>query len=163
MTVAGILLLGLLAMSGIVYSMFEAVTVTVPQAADDSRMFTRCARGKSLKDTLNTYRLVLPERAEDVKFCDQDDWSGSAGEMQFEIDRADLVPFLESSSGGEVELVPIESSGDKGLWQTIPKGVTVDSGRYNITTATCDSTVYVDVQTVRDNVVRVYLEMVCMS
>jgi hypothetical protein len=81
----------------------------------------------------------------------------------FEIDRVDLAPFLESSSGGEVELLPIAFSGDKGRWQTIPKGVTVDSGRYNITTANCDSTVYVDVQAARGNVVRVYLEMVCMS
>ncbi|MFF4828061.1 hypothetical protein ACFY20_34755 [Streptomyces sp. NPDC001312] len=163
MTVAAILLLGLLAMSGVGYSLFEAATVTGAQAADDSGMFGGCARGKSLKDTLSTYRLVLPERAKNVKFCDQKDWSGSAGEMQFEIGRADLAPFLKSSSGSEVELVPIESSGDKGQWQTIPKGTTVDSGRYNITSATCDGTVYVDVQTVRANTIRVYLKMVCAS
>src|SRR3954467_13939176 len=115
----GVLVPGLLTLcsSGCGTGLGESVARSEGQA--DPRMYRGCTDGRSLKEIQRAYHLVIPADVEKFRFCDQEDWSGAAGEMRFDTSRRGLERFLAESSGSRIQLNEIVSSGLGGKWQSV--------------------------------------------
>ncbi|MFJ3339233.1 hypothetical protein [Streptomyces sp. NPDC086766] len=129
----------------------------------DSGMYKGCTDGRSLKEVERTYGLVIPEGVENLRFCDQEDWSGSDGEMQFDTSRTGLDKFLAESGHANLQFEKISSSGLESDWQKIPQGISIDGGVYVNRIRGCDNSIRVAVQKMRHEKVRVYVDMDCAS
>ena len=163
--VLGLLLPGLLVLSssGCGTGRGEVDAQSAGQA--DSRMYKGCTDGRSLNEIQRTYGLVIPEGVENLRFCDQEGWSGSDGEVQFDTSRAGLGEFLAKSGHANLQLWEISSSGleSDSDWQKIPQGISIDDGTYVNRIRGCDNAIMVNVQKLRSGKVRVYVDMVCAS
>lgn len=129
----------------------------------DSRMYEGCDDGRSLVTVEKVYGIVIPDTVADLRFCEQEDWSGSAGEVQFDASRKEWGEFLAGSRRPDLEMVKIKPSVEGRKWQRIPKGVEMEYGTYDNTTAGCDNSVYIHVQALRADLLRVYLKLVCAA
>ncbi|MFF2852534.1 hypothetical protein ACFVT5_40495 [Streptomyces sp. NPDC058001] len=135
---------------------------TEPARQNDPRMYEGCTGGRSLKEIRRVYGLSIPAEAENLRYCEQESWSGSAGELQFDTSRNGLKAFLDGA-GPDLILEKVEGSLLERDWQKIPRGVQVESGTYVNRIGGCDNAITVDVQELRTDEVRIYLDVVCAS
>ncbi|MFD6422925.1 hypothetical protein [Streptomyces sp. NPDC060198] len=130
---------------------------------EGSRVYEGCEDGRSLRVVEKVYGLAVPDAVTNLRFCEQDDWSGSHGEMQFDTSRNGLSDFLAASGHADLEFSEVTAVTEGLTWQKIPQGTKVESGLYVNTVDGCDNAVHVDVQALRTDAVRVYLRLVCAS
>ncbi|MGW0860573.1 hypothetical protein [Streptomyces sp. NPDC002690] len=129
----------------------------------DSRMYEGCEGGRSLENAEKVYDLAIPDTVVNLHFCEQEDWSGSAGEIQFDASREEWGGFLADSGRPGLELMKITPSSDARKWQKIPKGVKVGYGSYDNVVDGCENSVYIYVQELHTDALRVFLKLVCAS
>ncbi|MFM9626743.1 MULTISPECIES: hypothetical protein [Streptomyces] len=134
-----------------------------PAGQGDSRMYDGCTDGRSLKEIQRVYGLAIPAAAGNLRYCERESWSGSEGELQFDISRLGLEVFLAESGQTNLKLVEGESVAPERDWQEIPAGVQVESGTYVNRIGGCDNAIMLDVQELSADEVRVYLAVICAS
>ncbi|MFD7134338.1 hypothetical protein [Streptomyces sp. NPDC059894] len=130
---------------------------------DGSRMYDECADGRSLEKIQQVYGLAIPAAAENLRYCEQENWSGSEGELQFDTSRKLLHAFLSESGQDNLQLVKGEPANTEREWQEIPTGVQMESGTYVNRIGGCDNAIMLDVQPLTAERVRVYLSVICAS
>ncbi|MFJ6573648.1 hypothetical protein ACIQNU_40245 [Streptomyces sp. NPDC091292] len=133
-----------------------------PARQVDPRMYEGCTDGRSLKEVRRVYGLTIPAAAENLRYCEQEDWSGSGGELQFDTSRKGLEEFLDGV-GTDLSLQKMEGSSLEREWQKIPRGVQFENGVYLNRIGGCDNEITVDIQELRTDEVRIYLKMSCIS
>ncbi|MGV9559218.1 hypothetical protein [Streptomyces sp. NPDC003401] len=126
-------------------------------------MYDGCTGGRSLEEIQRVYGFTVPAAAENLRHCEQESWSGSEGELQFDTSRDGLQKFLAGSGQADLRLVKGEAGGTGRDWQKIPPGVQVESGTYVNRIGGCDNAVMLDVQELRAGEVRVYLTVIYAS
>lgn len=126
-------------------------------------MYDGCIDGRGLEEIQRVYGLVLPAEIKELRFCDQESWSGSAGEMRFETSKAGLKQFIKKSSRSTVPLVEVDSLEQKRQWEQVPEGLPVESGIYVNRVGGCDNSIDISVVDLERDAVRVYLKLVCAS
>ncbi|MGW2839411.1 hypothetical protein ACWCWD_16615 [Streptomyces sp. NPDC001493] len=141
----------------------RAETDKNPVARADSRMYAGCTHGRSLEKVEKVYGLAIPDAVANLRFCEQEDWSGSAGEIQFDASRKEWGEFLADSGQPGIELVKITPSSEGRKWQKVPKGVKVGYGSYDNVVDGCENSVYIYVQELHTDALRVFLKLVCAS
>ncbi|MFE3149223.1 hypothetical protein ACFXJ6_21625 [Streptomyces sp. NPDC059218] len=129
----------------------------------DSRLYKGCADGQGIEEIRRTYGLAIPADAANLRYCGQEQWSGSIGELQFDTNREGLDAFLRGSSPVELKFFRADSSEVEQDWQKVPQGAQIERASYTNRVDGCDNDVTVLIQQLRTDEVRVYLSMVCAS
>ncbi|MFE5209810.1 hypothetical protein [Streptomyces sp. NPDC056600] len=127
------------------------------------RTYDGCSDGRSLEEIERAYGLGIPEHADNLRFCEQEEWSGSDAEVQFDTSRDGLRTFLVDSGQPDLALFDGTYEGEGREWQALPEGEPMEGGSYSNRIGDCDNSVTVRVQTLQDDEVRVYLSMACAS
>ncbi|MFJ1641529.1 hypothetical protein [Streptomyces sp. NPDC088256] len=135
---------------------------TAPEKCD-SRLYKGCTDGQGLEEIRRTYGLAIPADAANLRYCGQEQWSGSIGELRFDTDRKGLDAFFRGSSPVELKFFKADSSEVEQDWQKAPQGAQIERARYANRVGGCDNSVTVLAQQLRTDEGRVYLSMVCAS
>ncbi|MFD6289082.1 hypothetical protein [Streptomyces sp. NPDC060205] len=141
----------------------DAAPSTDAGGQGDPRMYNGCADGRSLEQMQRIYGLAIPAAAKVLRYCDQESWSGSEGELQFDTSKKGLHAFLTESGQENLNLVKGEPADTDREWQELPTGVSMESGTYVNRIDDCDNAVMLDIQDMRAEKVRVYIRVVCAS